>query len=302
MAEKKLLFVYNPLSGRGAIKGKLSDILIELSKAGYLVSVHPTTAKGDGLAYIRDHIEEYDLVVTAGGDGMLNEMFNGIISSGIVKPCGYIPMGTTNDFASSMNIPKQPELAAKLIAGDNLMYVDTGRFNDRVFAYIAAFGAFTELSYATDQKMKNLFGFGAYLMEFLQDMNQKYFNETAKHAVIEVDGKVFEDDFIFGMAANTHSIGSIKNGFLRSTSMDDGLLDFVFIRKPKTMLDIQKIQNALIMETYNIPEIIIAHAESCKIHFTEEVAWTLDGEFGGSVLEADISVCEQGIVIKAPKE
>lgn len=301
MEEKKLLFVYNPFSGRGVIKTKLSDIIEELSRGGYLVSVHPTTKKGDGLSYIREHIEEYDMIVTAGGDGMLNEMFNGIISSHVVKPCGYIPTGTANDFASSMNIPKKPIDAAKIICDSNLMHVDTGYFNDKVFAYIAAFGVFTELSYDTDQKMKNLFGYGAYIIELLQSMNQKYFNERSAKARIEINNKVYEGDFIFGMAGNTHSIGTIQNGFLKNTRMDDGLLDFVFIKTPKNLLEMQKVRNALLLEEYNIPEIIVEHSDQCKIEFKNEVSWTLDGEFGGNVTDVDIKVSTQGIHIKAPK-
>ena len=300
MLMKKLLFVYNPHSGKGTISQSLSDIICILTEGGYDVTVHPTTEKSDGENYIAKNAEFYDIVVTSGGDGMLHEMFSGLDKSGKPIRCGYIPSGTVNDFASSLGISRTPSEAAATITDGRFRKLDVGVFNGQIFSYVAAFGMFTKVSYATDQKMKNAFGAAAYFIEVLKSLDPKVMRDSTVHAAITIGENRYEDDFVFGMAGNTLSVGTLKSIVPHSASMDDGLLEGVFIKEPKSLADLDRIRGALMSGDLDIPEIIYASAPSFKISLDRETEWTLDGEYGGSCTEALINVKEKAVEIAVP--
>lgn len=297
---KKLLFVYNPHSGKGAIGHSLSDIICRFTSGGYDVTVHPTSAKCDGQNYIRDHAGEYDTVVASGGDGMLHEMFCGLNEAGIKMQSGYIPAGTVNDFASSLKISKNPPEAADIIVGGNFRELDAGVFNDTVFAYVAAFGMFTKVSYATDQKMKNALGAAAYFIEVLKNLDPKAFRESTVRAKISFGSEIHEDDFIYGMVCNTLSVGTLTGIVPQGAKMDDGLLEGVFIKAPKNLIELDSISNALLTGNLGIPQIICSRAPAFNITTERDIEWTLDGEYGGSWSHADIGVKEKAVSIAVP--
>lgn len=297
---KKLLFIYNPYSGKGLIVQSLSKIICSFTKGGYDVTVHPTSGKCDGQNYIRNHASEYDIVVSSGGDGMLHEMFCGLNEAGIKMPCGYIPTGTVNDFASSLKIPKVPEEATEIIIGGNFREFDTGAFNNTVFSYVAAFGIFTKVSYATDQRMKNALGAAAYFIEVLKSLDPKNFHESVVHAKIGFNDKLYEDDFIYGMVCNTLSVGTLTNIVPQGARMDDGLLECVFIKVPKNLMELDSIRNALVTGNLDIPGIIYSKSDSFTIETDNDIEWTLDGEYGGSHSQVDIHVKEKSINIAVP--
>lgn len=299
---KKLLFVYNPFSGKGAITGALSDVLCKFTEAGYEVTVHPTSAQGDGQDFITCHAEEYDLIVCAGGDGMLHELFGGIIASDCVKPCGYIPSGTINDFASSVKIPKNPAEAADIILAGCFEKIDAGCFNGDIFAYVAAFGIFTDVSYSTSQNLKNTFGVTAYLLEALRSLDLRHFNEATVHAKIKFNDTEIEDDFIFGLVGNTLSVGGRPNLIPPDAQMNDGLLDGVFIKAPRNIIELEKIQFALISQNLSSPFIFTEKASAFEIAADRDIRWTLDGEFGGNCDNAVITVKEKAVTIAVPEE
>ena len=297
---KKLLFVYNPHSGKGTISQSLSDIICLLTEHGCEVTVHPTSQQGDGERYIAMNAASYDIVVTSGGDGMLHEMFSGLDKAQKPVKCGYIPSGTVNDFASSLGISKVPGEAAATVANGRFRKLDAGVFNGQIFSYVAAFGMFTKVSYATDQRMKNAFGAAAYFVEVLKSLDPKVFRESVVHARIKFGEHEYEDDFIFGMAGNTLSVGTLKGIIPHSASMDDGLLDGVFIKVPKSLTDLDRIRGALASQDLDIPEIIYASAPSFEIKLDRETEWTLDGEYGGSCDKAVINVKEKAVEIAVP--
>ena len=297
---KKLLFVYNPHSGKGAIGQSLSEIICRFTYGGYDVTVHPTREHCDGQSYIRDHAAEYDTVVASGGDGMLHEMFCGLYEAGIKMPCGYIPAGTVNDFASSLKIPKVPAEAADIIVAGNFRELDAGIFNDTVFSYVAAFGMFTKVSYETDQRMKNALGAAAYFIEVLKSLDPKSFRESTVHASISFGGETHEDDFIYGMVCNTLSVGTLTGIVPQGAKMDDGLLEGVFIKSPKNLIELDSIRNALVTGNLDIPGIVYAKSASFTIDTGHEIEWTLDGEYGGSHSHADIHVREKSVSIAVP--
>ena len=297
---KKLLFVYNPHSGKGKLGKYLSDIVCTFTQAGYDVTVHPTSAARDGQEYIKARAAEFDLVSVAGGDGMLHEMFCGIIGSGAGVPCGYIPSGTINDFASSLGISKTPEEAAKTVVSGNYADIDAGVWNGNVFSYVAAFGMFTDVGYSTDQKMKNAIGPFAYYLDVIRDMDIKNFRASSVHAVVNADGVQFEDDFIFAMAGSTKSVAGLTSLIPEDAEMDDGLLDYAFIKTPKNLIELDGIRNTLMLRTFD-PEVMISgKAERITVKADRDVKWTLDGELGGQTGEAEISVIKKAVKIAVP--
>lgn len=299
---KKLLFVYNPHSGKGAIGQSLSEIICRFTDGGYDVTVHPTREQRDGQNYIRDHAGEYDTVVASGGDGMLHEMFCGFHEAGIKMPCGYIPAGTVNDFASSLKIPKVPEEAADIIVAGNFKELDAGLFNDTVFSYVAAFGMFTKVSYATDQKMKNALGAAAYFIEVLKSLDPKSFRDSTVRAKISFGGEVYEDEFIYGMVCNTLSVGTLTGIVPQGAKMDDGLLEGVFIKAPKNLPELDSIRNALVTGNLDIPGIVYSKSSAFTVETERETEWTLDGEYGGSHTLTDIRVKEKAVSIAVPAD
>lgn len=297
---KKLLLVYNPHSGKGEFNRSLSKVLCVFTNAGYDCTVHPTAKSGDGYNYIVNNGGEFDMIVFSGGDGMLHELVCGMTASGNTKPCGYIPSGTVNDFASSLGISKVPVEAAKTIVGGSCENIDVGCFNDSYFAYIAAFGIFTNVSYTTSQRSKKALGATAYLFEALKGINLKNLYDSSVHAVVSWDGHSVEDDFIFGMTGNTHSVAGLKNIVPVGAEMNDGLLDGMFIRTPKTIPELEQIQFALLKQKHDIPNILCVRSNRFEVRAGADVPWTLDGEFGGELAKAEISAKHRSIKIVVP--
>lgn len=282
---KKMLFVYNPYSGKGQIGSYLSEIIDILTKGGYDVTAHPTQARSDAYLTVRDNAQDYELVACSGGDGTLNEVIKGIMNGGHHIPVGYIPAGTMNDFSSNLGISKYMPDAARTIASGKPRFVDIGGFNDQYFTYVAAFGAFTSVSYGTDQQKKNNFGILAYIAEALRTMDiDKRYTLT-----VECNGQRITDAFIYGMVANSLSIGGIKGLAGNDVSISDGIFEGIFIKSPKSIIELQQTLNALIKHEFDAPYFYYFKGSSFRFTSEESVPWTIDGEFGGDV--KDVSLC-----------
>lgn len=275
---KKLLFVFNPHSGKGQIRQHLMTIADIFVKGGYEVTIHPTQAKNDAYEKISSRCEDFDTVVCSGGDGTLNETIKALMTSGKRIPLGYIPAGTMNDFASSLGIPKDMQEAAVRIVDGNIVTVDAGSFNEDYFTYIAAFGAFTDVSYETPQQMKNMFGSLAYIMEGMKRLN------TAKsyHVTVTYDGETIEDDFIFGMVSNSTSVAGIKDFGGTEVHLDDGVFEVFLIKMPKNLADFQFTINSLLKHELDSKCFVSFKASKVEFHSDSDLPWTLDGEFGGN--------------------
>lgn len=275
---KKLLFVFNPHSGKGQIRQHLMQIVDIFTKGGYEVTIHPTQAKNDAYEKIMSRSDDFDVVVCSGGDGTLNETIKAVMSLDKRIPIGYIPSGTMNDFASSIGIPKDMVAAAQKIVDGNITTVDIGCFNQDYFTYIAAFGMFTEVSYETPQQMKNMFGSMAYIME-----GMKRFNMTRTYPVtVTCNGETFEDNYIFGMVSNSSSIAGIKGFVGNDIGLDDGLFEVFLIKSPKTLTEFQFTMNALLKHELDAKCFAYFKASEVIFHSENDLPWTLDGEFGGN--------------------
>lgn len=302
MKRKKLLLVYNPVSGKGSIVRNLHGIISLFSASGYDVTAYPTACVGDGERFIAENAQSYDVVCSCGGDGMLHELFNGIREQDRNKPCGYIPAGTMNDFASSLGLPKEMMQAADVVTRENFRYIDAGVFCGERFAYVAAFGAFTEISYNTDTQLKNMLGAFAYFIEGLRTFELYYFDNMSERLTITYGDTVIEDDFVFGMAGNTLSVAGLTRLVPSGAAMDDGLLDCMFIRSPRSLQDLERIRAALVDESLPTEHILRFRTESIVVESASPVHWDLDGEYGGAVTRAEISVQPRAVRIAVPTE
>lgn len=299
---KKLLFVYNPRAGKDMLKPRLSDVLDIFVKAGYEVTVHPTQAYRDAYYQIKEYeVGKYDLIACSGGDGTIDEVATGMMKrremGKDVVPVGYIPAGTTNDFAKSLHIPRKPLAAADNAVKGVPFPCDIGKFNDSVFVYIAAFGIFTDVSYETDQAVKNVLGHMAYILEGAK----RIFNIPSYKIKVEHDGEVIEDEFIFGMVTNSRSVGGFSNMVGKNIVFDDGLFEVTLIKTPKNPIALQEIIAALLIEQVDTKHMYTFKTKKITFDSVEEIPWTLDGEFGGEQDYVEIENVQKAMEIMVPE-
>lgn len=271
---KKMLFIMNPFAGQKKANKALSEILLLFSQAGYEVVTHMTTGQGDASVEAQRWADRMDLVVCCGGDGTLNEVITGVLRAGSTTPIGYIPAGTTNDFASSLKLSGNLLQAARdIVEGEPVAY-DVGRFGQRYFSYVASFGAFTKSSYVVPQNIKNALGHTAYVLGGISELSQI----RNEHIRMEIDGEVVEDDFLFGAICNSTSIGGILTLDPRQVDMGDGLFEILLVRAARNLEEIGECIRAVQSQKYNCEMITFRSARNVKIFANPDMPWTLDGE------------------------
>lgn len=274
---KPALLIINPVSGKRMVLRNVAQIIRILMDAGYKVTTMITGKKGDGTAFAASFGRDYQLICCTGGDGTLNEVIHGLATANIDVPLGYIPCGSTNDFASSHQLSVDiPTAAARIADGRSTRY-DIGRFGDHFFSYVAAFGAFSWLSYTTDQRMKNALGHTAYILDAIKDM----YKIKPEHVKVTADGTTYEDDYIFGAVCNSTSIaGTIE---LPSGVVDtaDGIFEILLVKMPNTILELNSIITSILTQDYSNPFITFAQAKSIDIVNSPGLLWALDGECSG---------------------
>ena len=271
---KKLLFIMNPFAGQKKANKVLPEILMLFTEAGYEINIAMTTGPGSATKTAAQRGGYADLVVCCGGDGTLNETIAGLLDAGLNVPIGYIPSGTTNDFASSLKLSHNPVQAAKDILEGQPVAYDIGKFGDRYFCYVASFGAFTRSSYAVPQTLKNALGHTAYVLGGISELSQI----RNEHVRMEIDGEVVEDDFLFGAICNSTSVGGILTLPNDRVDMGDGIFEVMLIRAPRHVNEIPECLLAVQNQTYNCGMITFRPAKSVKITTDPLMTWTLDGE------------------------
>lgn len=284
MYRKKCLFVFNPHSGKEQIKPKLLQIIDIFTKAGYDVTAYPTQAREDGYHKVIEDGGNYDHIVCSGGDGTLDETVSGILKANLDTNLGYIPAGSTNDFAHSLGIPKDMVKAADIAVNGEPELFDIGDLNGGTFVYVAAFGVFTDVSYQTDQGLKNMLGHAAYILEGAKRLNQV---KTYK-VKVTIDDEVYDGDWIFGMVSNSKYVGGMKvlNG--RHTKLDDGVFEITLIKTPKNPIAWNETLGCLILGEADGKNVIAARSSKVTFEFEDTVPWTVDGEYGGEYKEVTI--------------
>jgi YegS/Rv2252/BmrU family lipid kinase len=273
------MLIVNPAAGRGAYKQGFADALYILSQGGYTSSVFFTEGRGDATALARDHAADYDLVACIGGDGTLSEVMAGLMQHQAPPPLGYIPMGTSNDVATTLGIPKNNTVAAaqRILEGTARPF-DVGGFGeDAYFAYIAAFGAFTEVSYATPQNQKKMLGHLAYVLQGALALPKI----VPCHARVEYDDGVVEADLVYGSMSNSTSVAGIVKLPEEMVSLGDGMSELVLVKDPGNVLALAELADSVLSRRFDSDKLLILHTKKAHFTFDEPIAWTRDGEDGG---------------------
>ena len=295
---KKMLFIYNPNSGMGLLKPKLSDVLDIFVKGGYEVTVYPTQKYHDAVRKMGEYEEQYDLVACSGGDGTLDEVVTGMMKREKKVPIGYIPAGTTNDFASSLHISKNMLEAADTVVNGVPFACDVGVFNQDYFVYIAAFGLFTDVSYETKQSMKNVLGHLAYILEG----TKRIFNIPSYRIKVTHDGETIEDEFIYGMVTNSRSVGGFKGITGKNVVFDEGKFEVTLFKTPRNPMELNEILGALALRKINPKRMYSFKTNEVHFETEEEIPWTLDGEFGVVHEEVVVKDCQKALEIMVKPE
>lgn len=281
---KKLLFIMNPFAGQKKANKFLPEILLVFGQAGYDVTTVMTTGTGSAAKTAQRLGGEADLVVCCGGDGTMNETVTGLLRGGYKTPIGYIPAGTTNDFANSLKLSHNPVQAARDIIEGEIVSYDVGQYNDKYFCYVASFGAFTKSSYAVPQNVKNALGHTAYVLGGISELSQIR-NEQVR---MEIDGDIVEDGFLFGAICNSTSIGGILTLPPDQVDMGDGIFEVMLVRSARNLTELTECITAVQNQKYNCSMITFRPAKHVKIYCDPYLAWTLDGEKADGYKEIEV--------------
>ncbi len=281
---KKLFFVMNPAAGMRKANKVLPEILAVFNRAEYEVITYITAAQGDARRAVCQRAKDMELIVCCGGDGTFNESVAGLLESGADVSLGYIPAGSTNDFASSLGLPTDPVTAAKQIVRGSCQTYDVGCFGGRYFTYVASFGAFTKASYTTPQNLKNALGHTAYLLEGIQEISQL----RPVKIRMETESGIIVDNVLFGAVCNSTSVAGILTLDPRQVDMRDGLFEILLVRAPKTLGEIKECIQAVQQQKYNCKMITFCSAKKVTVEMEDPVPWTLDGEWENAHIAVEI--------------
>ncbi len=283
--KKKLFFVVNPTAGKGKIKNKLCDIVDLFIQHDYQVCVHTTQSKNDAYKVVKQKEHHFDLIVCSGGDGTMNEVIRALFEKQSKALFAYIPTGTTNDFATTMKLSKNPMTCAKQIMRHNEHFIDIGTINSISFAYICAFGVFSDVSYTTPQTSKNILGHSAYVLEGMK----QFMNMNEYHLIVEHDDEIVEDDFCYGMITNSMSIGGMHFFNEENIETNDGFFECLFIKRPNNPLDLQQLLHAFISKDVSkCPRMVAFKAKKITIKSDTPLDFNVDGEFADTFSECVI--------------
>ena len=300
MPRKKALVLLNISAGVGKAGTHTLEIIQTAAEHGYEPIVYPIIPKS-GLVtenILPDH-PDAELILCSGGDGTLNHVVQTVLDMGTKPRIGYIPTGSTNDFARSLGIPLRPNLALEAVFDGEPYAYDVGSLNGRYFNYVAAFGAFSAISYATDQQLKNVLGHAAYILNAIAELGENIrYNRRIR---VETEDWIDEDDYVFGTVCGTSSIGGFPMFKNVDSRMDDGKMELMLVKTPKNTTDLQEIVNAILSGTMDHPCITLRQVSAVKLSCETAIPWTVDGEFGGEFKDAEIKVLPQAVTIMRNK-
>ena len=295
--EKRILLIVNPKAGRERHREELAGVVDILCASGAFVTVCTTMHQGHARQIAATHGKQYDIVACFGGDGTLGETIAGLMTLPVRPPVGYIPMGTTNDMAQTLGIPKHAEAAARVIMQGNPAPVDVGQFDNDYFTYIAAFGAFTEVAYETPPETKKMFGHFAYVLEGMGRLSKL----SPQNLTVEYDGNKIEGEFIFGAVTNTTSIAGVLKLKEDHVDLSDGAFEVILVKRPQNLIDLHHtFMNIMITQKFQSDHVRLIHAKEVRFLFDEPVSWTKDGEAGGSHTDVTLKTIQPGVQIFVP--
>jgi len=297
MKLKKMLLIFNPISGTKDFVQYLYPVVDKFTKSGYLVTVYPTQEKLDAYNKVLKLAPRFDCLVSSGGDGTLNEVVDALMALPKKPVFGYIPAGTTNDFAYSIGIPGDILLAAEAVCSGELTPIDIGSFQSEYFTYVAAFGLFTDVSYGTSQNLKNMLGHAAYILEGVKRLA----NINSYRCTVICDEEEINDDLIFGMITNSQSVGGFTLPIDTERRTGDGKFDVILLKRINSFLELQQVIAAL-MGGKQSDRFVLRAARHIRVVSETPLDWTLDGEFGGRHYDTEILAHRQAISIMTPRQ
>ncbi len=298
---KNVLLIRNPIAGKDSKRIESSEVISAFRKYDIECFEKTTTCHGDAIRIAKKYAPDFDAVVCVGGDGTYNEVINGMLLSEADKPVIYLPCGSTNDFANTLGISRDPADAAKMYVDGLTNKFDVGKFNDKYFCYIASFGVATDISYNTSQKIKNMFGHSAYLINgFVLRLIPMIKNLRAIPMRIEYDGGVIEDKFYFGAIANTNEISGMFKLEKNNIKMNDGIFELLLVRGDGPS-DVAEAFIKALRQDYTGDNILLVKTTKVKIITDEQVDWTLDGEYYMSDGDVEIDVLKEAVDVVTPK-
>ncbi len=299
---KRALVLINKSAGTGKAGSDLYEITAKLARKGYEPVIYPIIpgTKLSSEILVHEYDGRVDLILCSGGDGTLNHVMSAMMEMDNKPLLAYVPSGSTNDFAKGIGIPPQKARAIEAAVNGVPYAYDVGRMNDRYFNYVAAFGAFSKVSYATDQELKNVIGYAAYVISAVAELPQNIGYST--HMKVEADGVREEGDYLFGAVSNSASVGGMNLFGETNIRQDDGIMELLLIRAPKNFAEFNAIIGALATREEGNPYITYKQVAHVSIESDEEVEWTLDGEFGGAYRNTEISVIGKAITLMIQKE
>jgi len=300
MATKSMLLIINPAAGQGNFVPHFYDVVHLLGKNGFEVTPYMTDGPRHAYQIALERGSAFDYLVCSGGDGTLNEVVDALMLLERRPLLGYIPAGSTNDFAATHSIPTDVLAAAQAIVEGKTIAVDVGSFQNGFFTYVAAFGLFTDVSYGTPQSMKNMLGHAAYIMEGVKKLG------SLRHwrCRIELEDEVIEDDFIFGMISNSKSVGKFKLPAQMNIQLDDGMFELLLLRRIQSLEELGNVISVLLgSKKSSLDASFVVRATSkARVVCQSPLSWSVDGEFGGSFHAADIAVHRKAVEIIVPAQ
>ena len=294
--EQRVLLMVNPMAGRQKIRNELLYVVDTLTKAGYETIIYTTQGKDATRDLLAEKDSQFDRVICCGGDGTFNEILSATMHWDKRPILGYIPAGTTNDFAAGLKLPSDIREAAVNIVRGTPHTVDAGLFNTSYFSYVASFGAFTETSYSTPQNFKNALEYLAYILEGIKEIPAF----TSYTVCVEADGQIYKDSYIFGAVSNARSVGGILKISDSLVDLNDGVFEVMMIKMPKTLMDLSAIVTSLTSLNplkYDPSMFLFLQTKELKITFEQEMVWSLDGERVSGGKEARIACIKDAFKI-----
>ena len=281
---KTLLLIVNPRAGRTRSMAPMFDAVARFCEEGWLVSVRKTAYPGHAAEIVEEEGADFDRIVCCGGDGTLNETVRGAMTLASPPPLGYIPGGSTNDFAASLSLPSDPLQAAGQILSSEGKRLDVGTFNGRPFVYVASFGAFTRTSYSAPQNIKNDLGHLAYILEGVRDLSSL----RPYPATVATEEEVFDGDFLFGAITNATSVGGLMKLHKDQVVLDDGMFEMLLVPNPASAAELQELIRSLVLQDFTKGGVVFRHVPAVSVTTPEGFPWTLDGEYGSGAEQVEI--------------
>lgn len=290
---KQAIVIVNPVAGKKKIMSELNILVAFLRAQEYKVKVYITKARGEATKVAAKFGHSRDVIVCCGGDGTLNEVISGLLTIEEKPTLIYYPCGSTNDFATTLGLPRKPALVCADIENREILDLDVGMFNSELnFSYIASFGIFVKASYSAPQKLKNALGHFAYILEGIKELPTL---GKSYHTRVTYDDGEVEGNYALVAVTNSTSAGGVLRLPEEQVKLNDGMFEVLLIKGIHTPADAATAVKMLLTKQYDGDKVTLLHSTKVKIECEDAPAWCTDGEFAGNLKSVETE-CLKGAV------